>query len=114
MTFDSRKTVASNLLSKYDRCIPVVLTSRTIELSSRKFIIPSYLSIGQFVFFLRKHIKLSAEQALFLYVEMLDLNEKTIQCVLPPASDTIEAVYDKFKHVDFLLYFFVETENAFG
>lgn len=66
---------------------------------------PSDLTIGQFMWVIRKRIKLAPEQAIFLFVA---------SGTLPPSVVTLQAVYDQHKAEDGFLYMTYSGENFFG
>ncbi|KAL3694602.1 hypothetical protein R1sor_008253 [Riccia sorocarpa] len=64
----------------------------------------SRIRMGQFVFVIRKRIKLSAEKAIFIFVRN----------VLPPTAAMMSAIYDEHKDDDGFLYLTYSGENTFG
>lgn len=65
---------------------------------------PADLTVGQFVYVIRKRIKLSAEKAIFIFIDN----------VLPPTGAIMSAIYDEKKDVDGFLYVTYSGENTFG
>ena len=65
---------------------------------------PKDLTIGQFIFVIRKRIKLNAEQSLFLII-----NDN-----MPPTNDLIINIYERNKDEDGFLYVTYCGENTFG
>lgn len=65
---------------------------------------PADLTIGQFVYVIRKRIKLTSEQAIFIFVNN----------VLPPTAAMISSVYKEHKDQDGFLYITYTGENTFG
>ncbi|KAH0456597.1 hypothetical protein IEQ34_014504 [Dendrobium chrysotoxum] len=60
--------------------------------------------IGQFVYVIRKRIKLSAEKAIFIFVDN----------VLPPTGAVMSTIYNEKKDEDGFLYVTSSGENTFG
>jgi len=60
----------------------------------KKYLVPADITVGQFVFVIRKRIRLGSEQALYLYV-----NE-----TLPPTSAPLSEIYQQLKNDDGFLY----------
>lgn len=58
----------------------------------------------QFVYVIRKRIKLSAEKALFVFVNG----------VLPPTAALLSTIYDEHADPDGFLYVTFSGENTFG
>jgi GABA(A) receptor-associated protein len=69
-----------------------------------KFIVPKELTVGQFLFTIRKRIQIPPEKALFLFVNN----------VLPTTSTTISELYAKYKSTDGALRIIVTSESTFG
>ena len=70
-----------------------------------KFLIPGDLTIGQFIYVIRKRVKLIETDSLFLFI-----NDKTI----PLSSSLISSVYEEHKDEDGFLYVSYCNENVFG
>lgn len=66
--------------------------------------VPVDLSVGQFVYVIRKRIKLPSEKAIFIFV-----ND-----ILPPTAALISTVYEEHKDDDGFLYVLYSGENTFG
>jgi GABA(A) receptor-associated protein len=60
--------------------------------------------VGQFVYVIRKRIKLSPEKAIFIFVNN----------VLPPTAALMSSIYDEHKDDDGFLYIAYSGENTFG
>nr|GLL45015.1 autophagy-related protein 8f [Ipomoea trifida] len=69
-----------------------------------RYLVPADLTVGQFVYVIRKRIKLSAEKAIFIFVDN----------VLPPTGAIMSAIYDEKKDEDGFLYVTYSGENTFG
>lgn len=109
--FQERKKECINILSKYPDRIPVIceknLSAHNKELESIdkiKYLVPADLTVGQFIFVIRKRIKLSPEKALFVYIG------KNI----PSSSEIMSSIYEKYKDLDGFLYIEYSGENTFG
>jgi len=81
------------------------LHQRIVARPQKKFLVPVDLTIGQFVYVIRKRIKLAPEQAIFLFVST---------GTLPPSVAALQAVYDMYKDEDGFLYMTYSGENTFG
>ncbi|RVW50546.1 Autophagy-related protein 8f [Vitis vinifera] len=68
------------------------------------YLVPADLTVGQFVYVIRKRIKLSAEKAIFIFVDN----------VLPPTGAIMSGIYDEKKDADGFLYVTYSGENTFG
>merc|ERR1712232_374552 len=107
-SFDKRQEVASKIRSKYPDRIPVIVEkaakSNAPDIDKKKFLVPGDISVGKFVYEIRKHMKLNPEQAIFLFV-----ND-----TLPPTAALMSFIYDKHKDEDGFLYVTYNGENTFG
>ncbi|KAG8659444.1 hypothetical protein MANES_02G038300v8 [Manihot esculenta] len=68
------------------------------------YLVPADLTVGQFVYVIRRRIKLSAEKAIFIFVDN----------VLPPTGAIMSAIYEEKKDEDGFLYVTYSGENTFG
>jgi GABA(A) receptor-associated protein len=107
-SLEDRKTESARILEKYPERIPVICErlekSKMEIIDKKKYLVPSDLNVGQFVYVLRKRVKLPAEQAIYLFV-----NGK-----LPPTHQLINQIYDQDKDEDGFLYMNYSGENTFG
>jgi len=62
------------------------------------------MTVGQFLYMLRKRIKLENDQALFIYVGG----------VLPSISAVFSTIYEQHKDEDGFLYILYTGESSFG
>jgi GABA(A) receptor-associated protein len=105
---DERKVESARIMTKYPDRIPVIVEkakgSDVPEIDKCKFLIPKDLSISQFVYVIRKRVKLQPEKAIFLFCNN----------TIPNSSALISTIYDEFKCEDGFLYINYSTENTFG
>lgn len=107
---EARQASAVSLRANHPDRVPVIVEKRVgdeslPDIDKKKFLVPVDLTIGQFVYVIRKRIKLTPEQAIFLFV-----NKGT----LPPTVAALQAVYDQYKDEDGFLYMTYSGENTFG
>ena len=99
------------LREKYPGRIPIIVerakncNPEIPELDKKKYLVPSDFTIGQFVYVLRKRIKLSAEKALFL---------TTRSGLLPPTASNLGLIDKGHMDKDGSLYLVYTGENTFG
>lgn len=74
------------------------------EIDKRKYLVPGDLTVGQFVYVIRKRIKLPSEKAIFIFV-----ND-----ILPPTAALMSTIYEEHKDEDGFLYVLYSGENTFG
>jgi len=103
-----RKEVAERILAKYPDRIPVIVEksprSDAPDIDKKKFLVPSDITVGKFVYEIRKHMQLSPEKAIFLFVNN----------VLPPTAELMSRIYKDYKDEDGFLYITYSGENTFG
>jgi len=73
-------------------------------ISKTKYLVPEDMTMGQFLYIVRKRIKLPPEQAVFVFVDGR----------LPQTSATLADLYRKHKDTDGFLYATYSGENTFG
>lgn len=108
-SLEKRKMEGERIRAKYPDRIPVICemdpSSKDIgKLDKNKFLVPGDLTIGQFIYVIRKKIKLNSEKALFMYIGN----------VLPPTSALIKDIYKANKDDDSFIYFSISGEHVFG
>ena len=107
-TVEQRKAEAERIRAKYPDRIPVICEktekSNVQDIDKKKYLVPADLTCGQFVYVIRKRLKLPAEQAIFLFVNG----------VIPPTAALMSTVHEEHKDVDGFLYVSYSGENTFG
>nr|POE82058.1 autophagy-related protein 8f [Quercus suber] len=105
---EKRRAEAARIREKYPDRIPVIVEraerSDIPSIDKKKYLVPADLTVGQFVYVIRKRIKLSAEKAIFIFVDN----------VLPPTGAIMSAIYEEKKDEDGFLYVTYSGENTFG
>jgi GABA(A) receptor-associated protein len=86
---------------QHDEYQKLFLTSNVVWC---RYLVPADLTVGQFVYVIRKRIKLSSEKAIFIFVKN----------VLPPTAAMMSSIYEEHKDEDGFLYFTYSGENTFG
>ncbi|KAJ5443676.1 light chain 3 [Penicillium daleae] len=129
--FEKRKAEAERIRQKYADRIPSLITalsspspllpvangfrlsqvicekvekSDIATIDKKKYLVPADLTVGQFVYVIRKRIKLSPEKAIFIFVDE----------VLPPTAALMSSIYEEHKDEDGFLYITYSGENTFG
>jgi len=59
-------------------------------IDKKKYLVPADLTVGQFVYVIRKRIKLSPEKAIFIFVDE----------TLPPTAALMSSIYEEHKDED--------------
>ena len=115
--FEDRYLEATRIMNKYPDRIPVICehaqsANPLPHDSKKKFLIPRDMTVGQFLYVIRRRVNLPPEQALFLFVVVQQ--EGVFSNVLAPTSHMIETVYEQYSDRDHFLYFVAASENVFG
>ena len=108
-SFEERKAEAERIKDKYSDKIPIIveksIKSDISEIDKKKYLVPNDITVGQFVYIIRKRIELSPEKAIFIFV-----NNNSV----PPTSSLLSDLYEKYKDDDGFLYLTYAGENTFG
>lgn len=111
-TVDYRKRESNRILTTHVDKVPVIISKASkicpkSVLDRNKFIVPNDLTVGQFLFVIRRHLpELKPHEGLFLYLE--STND------IPATSDSMKIVYDKYMDEDGFLYIKITGESIFG
>ncbi|MED6240382.1 Gamma-aminobutyric acid receptor-associated protein-like 2 [Ataeniobius toweri] len=107
-SLEHRSLESAKIRSKYPDRVPVIVEkvsgSQIVDIDKRKYLVPSDITVAQFMWIIRKRIQLPSEKAIFLFVD------KTV----PQSSITMGQLYDKEKDEDGFLYVAYSGENTFG
>jgi len=110
LTLEKRLSEFNRIVGKYPDRIPIIIEKSKInsnnipDLDKHKFLVPSDISLCQFLYVLRRRIKLKSKVAIFLFI-----NDKLIS-----TSSLIGDIYNQNKHIDNFLYMKYAGENTFG
>jgi len=108
--FEDRLTEAKRVLLKYPDRIPIICERSSTAspdcpvIDKRKYLVPRTYTVGEFLFVIRKRLKLGPEKAIFLFVNRS----------IPPTISLIGDVYQTYKDNDCYLYMCYSQENTFG
>lgn len=109
-TFSNRQAESLKMLNKYPDRIPVICERHPRAspdcpyIDKHKYLIPMDLTLGQFIYVIRKRMHIPAEKALFLFIEGN----------IPSNSSLLSQVYREYQDEDGFLYIHYNTENTFG
>lgn len=107
---ENRVKESKKIKTKYPERIPVIVqksshcTNGVPDIDKKKYLVPGDLTVGQFVHVIRKRINITAEKAIFIFVNNL----------LPPTGQYMSFLYEEQKDEDGFLYVFYSSENTFG
>lgn len=106
-----RLAESKRILEKYPDRIPVIVeksenSNKDIpDIDKSKYLVPNDLTIGQFLYVIRKRINIPPTKALFIFTE---------NGTIPPASSLMTAIYQSHKGRDGFLMLQYCGENTFG
>ncbi len=107
---EHRTLESTKIRRKYPQRVPIICetTDRTIRLDKFKYLVPDDLTVGHFVATIRRMINISAEQAIFIFIDGANGE------LLPPTSATIGKLYKDHQNIDGFMYVRITTETTFG
>ena len=96
------------ILEKYPDRVPVYVNkkegSNVQEITKHKYLVPKEMTMGNFIYVLRKNITLKSSQALFVFVDNLIVSN----------SEMMGEIYIRHKNEDGFLYVIYSSESTFG
>ncbi|CAO1941886.1 unnamed protein product, partial [Urochloa humidicola] len=105
---EKRQSESNRIRDKYPDRIPVIVekSGKTDipDIDKKKYLVPADLTVGQFIYVVRKRIMLSPEKAIFVFVNN----------TLPPTASLMSALYEENKDADGFLYMTYSGESTFG
>lgn len=108
-SFEERIKESQKIKEKYPDRVPVIveksISSSVNNIDKHKYLVPSDLTVGQFIHVIRKRIQATPEQGIFIFVK-----EK----ILPPTSSLMISMYENYADDDGFLYMIYSSENTFG
>ncbi len=109
-TFEKRFSESQRIINKYPDKIPVICEKGRVgndipDIDRKKYLCPNDISIANFMFVIRKRIKLPPEKSIFLFVN--DTN-------LVPTAALLSQVYEEHQDEDGFLYITYNGESTFG
>ena len=107
-SIEARKKESSKILLKYPTRIPIIVEKSSkcdlMDIDKKKYLVPKDLLMSQFVYVIRKRIKLNESHALFVMVDRQLVRGNT------PIGD----IYDTHCNEDGFIYMIYTSENTFG
>ena len=109
-SFEKRYDESIRIREKYPDRIPIICEKdfRSVDvpdIDRKKYLVPMDLSIGGFMYVIRKRIKLTPEKSIYLFVN---------NTVLPATSQLIGTIYSEHHNSDGFLYITYAGESTFG
>ena len=98
----------SRILHKHPDRVPIIVCKDKNcdmpEIDKQKYLVPKDMNLGQFIYVIRKRIKLQSNEALFVLVGHS----------LMPSNKSLQDIYEDNKDKDGFLYITYSSENTFG
>jgi len=99
---------SAKILEKYPNRLPVIVEkskkSDINNIDKNKFLVPSDMTLCQFLYIIRKRIKIDSSKALFFFVNDTLCNNASV----------LSEIYNTYKDNDGFLYIEYSSENTFG
>jgi GABA(A) receptor-associated protein len=106
-SFEKRHNEARKIKKRYPGRVPIICERGDKNmplLDKKKYLVPTDMTLGQFMYVIRKRITLAPEKAMFLFV-----NNK-----LMPNMALMSMIYQDEHKADEFLYITYSGENTFG
>ena len=99
---------SSKILEKYPDRIPIIIEKdkkcKLKNIDKNKYLVPKDMTMGQFIYVIRKRIKLNPTEALFVFTNNILCNNTLL----------LSEMYNTYKDKDGFLYITYSGENTFG
>ncbi len=109
-SYEDRWDEAQRILYKFPDRKPIICEKHECaeidcpNIDKRKYLVPNYLTIGQFLMVIRKQIKIEPEKSIYFIINH----------TIPSSVCTISEIYNQHKDIDGFLYIKYTYENVFG
>ena len=107
--FDKRIYDAIRLKQKYPDRVPVIVDSMTDKapvIKNHKYLVPTDITLAQFMFIIRKNITLKSDEALYFFIGSKKIMET--------GSKLLSEIYKSHADSDKFLYIYYDIESTFG
>jgi GABA(A) receptor-associated protein len=107
--FVQRFKESSEIRQRFPGKIPIIVDRAHIAtdmplIQKSKYMVPGTMTLGQFIYVIRRQLTLPPEKALFVFVEN----------TLPPSSTFMSEIYAKYSSLDGFVYMLYSGESTFG
>lgn len=103
-----RKYQTTQIKKQHPNRIPVFVCKKRNckldDIKKNKYLVPCDITVGQFMYILRKSISLKPDQGIFIFVDN----------ILPPNGELMSSIYTKHADEDGFLYITFSHESVFG
>lgn len=105
---EDRLNESKKIMKRYPMRVPIIVEKQRgctlADLNKNKYLAPKDMTMSQFLFMVRRRIKLESSEAIFLMVNR----------TLVSGSQPISKIYEDHKDGDGFLYMIYTSENTFG
>lgn len=108
--FEKRQSEARRILNKFSDRVPVIvqISKKSLNdlptLDKHKYLVPQDLTVGQFLYVIRRRIKITPEKAIYMFFNN----------TLEPTSGCMADVYKRHRDDDNFLYTTVSLTSGLG
>ena len=107
-SFEYRLSESTKIMEKHPDKIPIIVSkcskSHLNNIDKNKYLVSNDMILSQFIYTIRKRIKLEASEALFFFIDN----------TVPKNGAPIGELYNLHKDKDGFLYITYNSENTFG
>jgi len=109
-SLEERRKESARVMEKHPDRIPVICEKHERasvllpQVDKYKYLVPNDLTIGQFIYVIRKRIHLTPEKAIYLFIDG----------IIPQSNETLFNIYHTHRDRDGFLYISYTNENTFG
>ena len=106
-----RSNESTRIMKRYPERLPIICEKNIRDtgipqIDKHKYLVPQDITIGQFMYVIRKRLRLPSEEAMFLFVGE--------EHVILPIHLSMGIAFRRFKNKDGFLYVVYSKENVFG
>jgi len=109
-SLQNRIEETSRIIQKYPERVPIICEKASFtssdcpSIDKNKYLVNKELTVGQFIYVIRKRINIPPEKALFIFANGF----------IPSSSQCLGDIYSFHKDQDGFLYITYSYENTFG
>lgn len=108
-TFDERQKQYDYIINKYPDKIPIICEKNynikdIPDIDKNKYLVSANITIGQFIYIIRKRIKINETQTLYFFINN----------TIPSSNQLLYQIYNMYKDQDGFLYITYTLEDTFG
>jgi GABA(A) receptor-associated protein len=109
-SFKKRLDESTRIMEKYPDRVPIICEkwgndSEIPDIDRKKYLVPMDLSIANFMYVIRKRLKVSPDKGIYLFIN---------DHIMPTTSALIAQYYEQYKDDDGFLYVAYSGESTFG